>query len=222
MNDFISGVLDALAGLPLLAVAGITTAFMVVETSALIGLAVPGDIVVMLAGTTATDPLRFASVAAAASLGGILGASGGYLIGRRFGPAVRRTRLGRMIGAERWDQAEALLRRRGGAAVAGSRFVAVIHALVPIVAGAVGMPYRRFIGWLAAGSVLWSLVYTGVGAAAGASFRVYGEQLGLVSYLLLAGVSVAAVAAVLLRGRAARRRAAREAPPAAARVPAGE
>ena len=44
------------------------------------------------------------------------------------------------------------------------RFVAVIHAVVPIVAGAARMPFGRFLGWSALGTVLWVGAFAGVGA----------------------------------------------------------
>jgi membrane-associated protein len=85
-----------------------------------------------------------------------------------------------------------------------ARFVAVVHALLPVVAGAVRMPYRRFAGWAAAGSLAWSVLYVGVGAAAGASWRQYGERLGLAAYLILGGLVAAALLVRLARHRRSR------------------
>jgi len=83
--------------------------------------------------------------------------------------------------------------------VAAARFVAVVHALVPVLAGTLGMSYRRLVGWSALGAVAWSVLYVGVGAAAGVSWRQYGDRVGL------AGLAVVAAAlAVVLTVRAAR------------------
>jgi membrane-associated protein len=156
--------------------------------------------VVLLAGTTATTPHRFAALIAVTVLGSLAGESVGYLLGRRYGLRLRAGRLGRRLGEHRWVAAEAFLAGRGGRAVAAARFVAVVHALVPVLAGTLGMSYRRLVGWSALGAVAWSVLYVGIGAAAGASWRQHGDRVGL------AGLAVLGAAlAVLLVVRAARR-----------------
>jgi membrane-associated protein len=194
--DLVDRLLEALTGLSPMVLYLLTGLFTMLETSALVGLLVPGDAVVLLAGTTATTPGRFLALVGVAVAGSLAGESVGYLIGRRFGDRLRSGRLGRRLGARNWAKAEQFLNGRGGRAVFAARFVAVVHALLPVVAGAVRMPYRRFAGWAAAGSLAWSVLYVGAGAAAGASWRQFGERLGLAGYLIL-GVLVAA--ALLVR-----------------------
>jgi membrane-associated protein len=200
--DLVDRLLEALAGLSPAVLYLLTGLFTALETSALVGLVVPGDAVVLLAGTTATSPVRFLALVGAAVAGSLAGESVGYLLGRRFGDRIRTSRLGRRLGASNWAKAERFLNGRGGRAVFAARFVAVVHALLPVVAGAVRMPYRRFAGWAAAGSLAWSVLYVGAGAAAGASWRQFGERLGLAGYLILGGL----VAAALLVRRARHRR----------------
>ena len=200
MSELVAGVLQGLAGLHpsvLYLLAGLFTAL---ETSVGIGLLVPGDGVVLLAGTTATTPHRFAALVSVTVLGSLTGESIGYLLGRRYGLRLRTSWLGQRLGEGRWAAAEAFLAGRGGRAVAAARFVALVHALVPVVAGTVGMSYRRLVGWGALGAAAWSLLYVGVGAAAGASWRQYGDRVGL------AGLAVLGAAlTVVLVVRAARR-----------------
>jgi membrane-associated protein len=195
--DHVFGVADAmlawLAGLDpwlVFLVAGVFTAL---ETTILLGLLVPGDVVVLLAGSTVTTAGEYLMVVLWASGGALVGESGGYLIGRAFGPRLRESWLGRRIGAERWMGAERYLAGRGAAALVPVRFVAILHAVAPLVAGAVRMPYGRFIAWSALAAVIWSVLYTGVGVLAGASYREFG-------HVSLVGTAVAAGAlgAVLL------------------------
>jgi membrane-associated protein len=193
MPDAIDTLLDALTGLQPAVLYLLTGGFMILETSLLIGLVIPGDSVVLLAGTTVTGPTRFAALVAVSTLGSLLG--------RRYGDRVRGSRLGRRLGEDAWANAEAFLRGRGGRAVAAARFVAVVHALVPVVAGSVRMRYRRFLGWSVLGAVAWSVTFVGIGALAGASWRQYGEQLGLAGLAVLGAVALAAWSL-----RAARRR----------------
>ena len=74
---------------------------------------------------------------------------------------MRAGRLGWRLGEDRWAAAEVFLAGRGGRAVAAARFVAVVHALVPVLAGTLGMSYRRLVGWSAMGAVAWSVPYVG-------------------------------------------------------------
>jgi membrane-associated protein len=199
MPDLVDGLLEALAGLHPSAPYLLAGLFTALETSIGIGLLIPGDSVVLLAATTVTTPFRFAALVAVTVLGSVTGESVGCLLGRRCGIRVRTSRLGRRLGEDRWVRAEAFLTGRGGRAVAAARFVAVVHALVPVVAGTVRMPYRRFVGWAVVGAVAWSMLYVGIGVAAGASWREYGDRLGLV------GLTVGAVLVVVLVARATRR-----------------
>jgi membrane-associated protein len=201
MTGAVDTLLHALSGLQPATLYLLAAVFTTLETSLLIGLLVPGDSVVLLAGTTVTSPARFGALVAAGTLGSLLGESIGYLLGRRYGGRIAASRLGRRLGEDAWTNAAAFLDGRGGRAVAAARFVAVVHALVPVVAGSVHMRYRRFLGWSALGAATWSVTYAGIGALAGASWRQYGERFGL------AGLAVLAVVALAVWSlRAARRR----------------
>ncbi|MGK5682760.1 DedA family protein [Actinoplanes sp. URMC 104] len=134
-----------------------------VEMTFLAGLLVPGESVVMLAGSLPSGPAGFAAVLAVGTAGALAGQICGYAVGRAFGPRLRGTRLGRRIGAERFDRAESYLRERGAPALVAVRFVAVVHAVVPIVAGVVRMPFGRFVLWSGLGTALWVGAFAGVG-----------------------------------------------------------
>ena len=175
----------------------ITMALTMLETTALVGLVIPGDIAVLLAGSTAGTPGRFAVVLAAASIGTYLGELGGYAIGRLAGPRLRRSRL---IKEHRWAQAEAYLKGKGARVLVPVRFVSVVHAVAPIVAGTVRMPFRRFAFWAGIGAIVWATAYTSVGAAAGAAYRRFGH-LGLATS---AALITAAAIVMAVRSRARR------------------
>jgi membrane protein DedA with SNARE-associated domain len=134
-----------------------------VEMTFLLGLLVPGESVVMLAGSLPDGPVGIAFAIAVATAGGLAGQVAGYAVGRAFGPRLRETRLGRRIGAERFDRAEEYLRLRGAPALVAVRFLAVIHAVVPIVAGVAKMPFGRFLGWSALGTALWVSAFAAAG-----------------------------------------------------------
>ena len=89
--------------------------------------------------------------------GAVLGDNLGYWVGRRLGWPVM-LRVGGWLG-QRPDQLERLrLRflRRAGLSVFLGRFVAVLRVLAGPLAGAVAMPYRRFLLCNLAGALLWA------------------------------------------------------------------
>ncbi|GAA2208723.1 DedA family protein [Nonomuraea monospora] len=202
-------VLDQLAELHPLLLCAAALGFMCVETSLLVGLFVPGDAVVLLAGTTVDSPARYALLVAATTLGCLAGETLGFALGRRFGPSIRQSWAGRRIGAGKWARAEAHLRRHGGPAVFGSRFVTVIHSLVPIVAGTLGMPYRRFICWAGPAALTWSCLYVGAGTAVAASYREVGSELGVWGTLIPPAIVATVIAVRVVRSHVRRRRMAR-------------
>nr|BFE79400.1 hypothetical protein GCM10020093_020010 [Planobispora longispora] len=138
------------------------------EGSLLLGLLVPADAAVLMAGIALDGPAEVGGVIAIEVIGCYLGASGGYLIGRVYGTRLRRGRAGRWIGEERWSRAERLMGGTGGGVtLAVAYFLPVAHALTPVLAGTLAMPYRRFIGWAMTGAAAWVTVYLVIGAVAG-------------------------------------------------------
>lgn len=140
------------------------------ETTLFVGLVIPGDTIVVAAATSVKDPGHFVVLILVVIVCAIGGQSVGFALGRWIGPALRRSRLGRRIGPG-WDRAAAYVDRRGGIAVFVSRFLPVLHALMPVTVGMSPMRYRRFIAWAAPAAVVWAIAYVTAGAFAGMAFR---------------------------------------------------
>lgn len=163
-----------------------------IESAVFVGLVVPGETALLVAGAVAglghADPFV---VAACGIVGAVAGDTVGFLIGRRLGPRLTTGRLGRMIGTARWERAEGFVRRYGGHAVFLGRWVGFARALVPALAGAGGLGYRRFLVWNALGGAVWATSVTLLGYLAGHSWqhveRIFGAAVILV---LLAGAVV--------------------------------
>ena len=165
-------VLDSLSSLAGPAAYLVVAALAALEASAFVGLFIPGELALLTGGYIAQQGhANLAIMMAVAAAGAIVGDSVGYEIGRHFGPTLQRSRLGRKVGEERWLRAEAYLEAKGGRAVFAGRFVGVLRALVPAVAGATRMPYRRFLVWNAAGALIWAPGTVLAGYAAGSSYR---------------------------------------------------
>jgi len=117
------------------------------ECAAFAGLLVPGESLVLASGFFAHQGiLQLDAVIAAVALGAVAGDNIGYLLGARLGRdwlLKKGSRFG--LRKKRLAQVDAFFQRRGPRAVFVGRFIGFARALVPFVAGASRMPYRRFV-----------------------------------------------------------------------------
>lgn len=158
------------------------------ETSLFIGLVIPGDTIVLFTATAGRGMVEWLLLVLAVVTGSLAGESLGFAIGHFFGPRLRQSRLGRRIGERHVLRAERWLDRRGGLAILLSRFLPVMHALIPVTVGASHYPYRRFLAWTAPACVLWAALYVSVGQAAGSSYRALAQELHFAGWLVLGGL----------------------------------
>jgi hypothetical protein len=123
----------------------------------------------------------------------VTGPLAGYEIGRHLGGRLIAARRMRPVAAG-MDRAQAVLRRRGGLAVLLGRFVAVLRALMPAVAGTTRMPYRTFLIYNVLGGIIWGVGYCLLGYAAGSAYAAIERTVGTGVAIALAVVVLAAVA----------------------------
>ena len=166
-------------------------AVVALEASAFVGLVVPGETALLLAGVLVSqDRMRLWLVLVVAVVGAVLGDSAGYEIGRHLGDRLRGTWLGDKIGESRWDRARKALRDHGGRAVLIGRWVGVLRALVPAAAGDSRLPYRTFLTWNVAGAVVWAPAIVVVGYFAGNAYQTVDRFLGWGTLGILAAAIV--------------------------------
>jgi undecaprenyl-diphosphatase len=195
-----SGVLDTAAQLASPWAYIVLALLAAAESAAFVGLALPGEAAMMLGGFLAFQGrVSLGWMMVAGALGAVVGDSVGYEIGRLFGDPLKRSRLGRKVGEERWARAEAYLRAKGGRAVFLGRFVGLLRALVPALAGMSRMPYRTFLPWNVAGGVVWAPGFVLLGHLAGSSYRQVERIVGRASLLLV--VVVVVVGSVVVAAR---------------------
>lgn len=164
------------------------------ETSLLVGLLVPGDTIVIVASTAVDSPAQYVALLLTVILGALGGESVGFALGRWFGPKIRDSRLGRWIGPKNWRRAEYYVDRRGGIAVFISRFLPVLHSLVPVTVGMSTMRYRRFLAWTAPACVIWAAAYVTFGTVAAGGYRDLVSRLHGAGYIFVAAIAVFLVA----------------------------
>ncbi|MGZ3457177.1 MAG: DedA family protein [Archangium sp.] len=140
----------------------------------------------------------------AAYLGILAGDSMLYRIGRSLGPRVfSHPKLSKMLTPSRIELLQKLFARRGAVAVFLGRFLPGLRAPAFLLAGATGLPYRRFL--VADGAAAWipALGMTWLGFRFGPT--VLADVRGGLRWLLL---TVAAVGLGVVCVRFAKRRAA--------------
>jgi membrane protein DedA with SNARE-associated domain len=101
----------------------------------------------------------------------------GYEVGKHTGPRLLDLRVFRKK-RRKLEAAQDLLRRKGGAAVFLGRFMAFFRAVVPALAGAARMPYRRFFAFNAAGGLVWGSGFVLLGYLAGNSYEAVARAAG--------------------------------------------
>jgi membrane-associated protein len=176
------------------------------ETSAFIGIVLPGETLILLAAALAgrglLDPVV---LTAAVVVGGITGDSLGYALGHWYEHRPGAQWLRRRISpGSRTGRARDFLVRRGGAAVFTGRFVGFVRSFLPFAAGALGMPYRQFLPYSASASLVWGTGSVLAGYFLGSSAE---RLLSTVGVAGVTGVAAAAaIAAGLLIVRRIRRR----------------
>lgn len=197
-----SRLLDHLSNFPAPLIYLIVGILAFTEAGVMAGIVLPGETAVLLGGylaykKTISLPILLIIVVA----GAVGGDACGYLVGRRFGPRIRTSRIGIKIGEERWMSSEQFLVRRGGPAILIGRWVGVLRAMIPVAAGMARMPLRRFIPWTTAGAASWAVVCVLLGYRAHDGIKSIERVLGRAGLILFAAVIVTLLIAYQLRGR---------------------
>jgi membrane protein DedA with SNARE-associated domain/membrane-associated phospholipid phosphatase len=131
------------------------------ETGAFVGLVAPGETVVIVGGLVAGQgEIDIFILIGLVWFCAVSGDTASFLLGRRLGRDFllkhgRRVR----ITEPRLEQVEGFLQRHGGATILFGRFVGLVRALAPFVAGASRMPLRRFLPYDIVAAGAWATTF---------------------------------------------------------------
>jgi membrane-associated protein len=189
VNGVLDWILDTVQSVDPIARTLLAGLGIMLETSVLIGLIVPGDTIVLVASTAVGSVPEYVALALIVIAGALAGESIGFALGRWFGPHIQHSRLGRRLGEENWARAQRYLDRRGGPAVFISRFLPVLHSLIPLTVGMSTMRYRKFIAWTLPACVIWSFSYVTVGWVTADSYRELSRELHWAGYIFVAVIA---------------------------------
>ena len=139
--------------------------FAFAETGAGIGLVVPGETTMLLGGAVAGQgAIDVYLLIAIAWFAAWLGDTTSFFLGRRLGREFvlkHGARVG--ISHERFEKVEDYFSRHGGKTIFIGRWISLVRALAPFIAGSSGMSYRGFVPYSILGTGLWASLHILVG-----------------------------------------------------------
>lgn len=201
MNEIINNILATVASVDPVTRTLLSALFIMLETSFLVGLIIPGDTVVLISSTAITNLQEYIFMVVMVIVGSLTGETIGFFVGKYFGPKIRTSWLGRKLGPHRWEQAENYIDRRGGIAVFLSRFLPILHSLIPLTVGMTKMKYRTFITWTAAACIIWTFVYVTLAAVLKDQYEAFAAKYDWAGFLFLGIVAAFIIVVSLIKKR---------------------
>jgi membrane protein DedA with SNARE-associated domain/membrane-associated phospholipid phosphatase len=175
--------------------------FAFAETGAFVGLVVPGETVMLLGGAVAGQgAIDIYLLIAIAWFSAWAGDTASFFLGRRLGRGfvIRHgPRFG--IGHERFERVEDYFSRHGGKTIFIGRFVSLVRAFAPFIAGSSGMRYRAFVPYSILGTGLWASAHILIGYAFSRSIDTAAKYAGRGAFLLGTLIVVVVGSVVLYR-----------------------
>jgi len=135
------------------------------ETGAFVGLIAPGEFTILVGGVVAgqgtIDLFALIAIVWACAVAGDMTS---YYMGRRLGRGFMERHGPRVkITHARLEQVEGFFDRHGGKAILIGRFVGLVRAIAPFLAGSSKMPLRRFVPYDVVGAGLWGTTFVLLG-----------------------------------------------------------
>lgn len=184
--DFLKGLL-ADYGYVIVFVAGL------LEALPLVGLLVPGQAIIILAGAAAASGLLDIRLLILVAIpAGIIGDGLGYHLGRAYGRGFLMTYGPRFkIEEKHLRTTDALFARFGPFALVVARFTFITRAIGPLLAGISRMKPGTFWTYNVIGAILWSVGYGLLGYFFGVSYLALESRLGrILTWSAIAAVGI--------------------------------
>jgi membrane protein DedA with SNARE-associated domain/membrane-associated phospholipid phosphatase len=171
------------------------------ETGAFVGLVAPGETIVMAAGVVAGQgTIDLLPLIGIVWLSAVLGDTTSFFIGKRLGRGFLERHGPRFkITEERLHMVEGYFDRHGGKTILIGRFIGLVRALAPFIAGASALPYRRFLPYSVVGTGLWATLFCTIGYLFWRSFDKVAHLVGQAIFGF--GLTVAVIVGVVVAYR---------------------
>jgi membrane protein DedA with SNARE-associated domain/membrane-associated phospholipid phosphatase len=169
------------------------------ETGAFVGLIAPGEFTVMLGGAVAqNDGVSLPLILGVTWLCAFAGDSVSFMLGAKLGRGFLIRHGERLrISKERLAGVEGYFQRHGGKTILIGRFIGLVRALAPFIAGTSRMRFRAFAPFSILGTGLWSTALILIGYFAARSLDAVTKAVGrgLVVFAIVVGVAIGLVVA---------------------------
>jgi len=164
----------------------------VATLAARIGAPVPAaPLLVVAGGLSAAGQFSLIAAFAVAMLANVAGDAVWFWGGRRYGYRVMRLLCRISMSPDSCvRQSESLITRWGGSSLIAAKFIPGVSVVAAPMAGALAMPWHRFLSFELVGAALWTSVFLGLG-------MLFSKQIQQILDVM-AGTGVAALAALLL------------------------
>ncbi|HXS46721.1 MAG TPA: bifunctional DedA family/phosphatase PAP2 family protein [Solirubrobacterales bacterium] len=175
--------------------------FAFAETGAFVGLVVPGETVMLLGGAVAGQgAIDVYLLIAIAWFSAWAGDTTSFFLGRRLGREfVMRNGPRFGISHERFEKVEDYFSRHGGKTIFIGRFISLVRAFAPFIAGSSGMRYRAFVPYSVLGTGLWASAHILIGYFFSRSIDTAAKYAGRGAFLLGTLIAIVAATVFLVR-----------------------
>ena len=135
------------------------------ETGAFVGLVAPGETVVIAGGVIAGQgEIQLIPLIGLVWVCAILGDTTSFYIGHRLGRGFLEKHGPRVnITHERLEQVDGYFDRHGGKTILIGRFIGLVRAIAPFIAGSSQMAFRNFLPYSVVGTGLWATTFCVLG-----------------------------------------------------------
>jgi undecaprenyl-diphosphatase len=175
--------------------------FAFAETGAFIGLVVPGETTMLLGGAVAGQgAIDIYLLIAIAWFSAWLGDTTSFFLGRRLGREFvmkHGPRVG--ITNERFEKVEDYFSRHGGKTIFIGRWISLVRAFAPFIAGSSGMQYRAFVPYSVLGTGLWASLHILIGYFFSRSIETAGHYAARGAFLLATLIAIVVGTVYLVR-----------------------
>ena len=181
-----------------------------IETGLLVGLLLPGDSLLFVAGIAASgtareifgNQLSYTQLLIWAPIAATVGSQCGHWLGAKYGRPFFDRPESRFFNQERVTQTEHWLMKYGlGKALILSHFIPFVRTLINPLCGIIGIPAKKFFIWNIIGSYIWTVSLITAGYLLGERLEGSVDKYLLPIVALIIALSLAPIAIEFLKDR---------------------
>jgi membrane-associated protein len=181
-----------------------------IETGLLVGLFLPGDSLLFVAGIAASgtaqevfgNQLSYTQLLIWAPIAATIGSQCGYWLGAKYGRPFFDRPNSRFFNQDRVAQTERWLMKYGlGKALILSHFIPFVRTLINPLCGIIGIPAKKFFIWNIIGSYIWTVGLISAGYLLGERLEGSVDKYLLPIVVLIIVASLAPILIEFFKGR---------------------